>query len=68
MHYNHENKNLVVIIDSIVYVYKNKSCKFDQPLFSFQAKNVFIGKSKVCSLTEYSGKRDKNDFDGILFY
>ena len=45
-------------------VYKNKICKFDPTLFSFQAKNVFIGKSKVCSMTDFSGARDKNDFDG----
>ena len=64
MHYNHQNKYLVVIIDSIVYVYKNKICKFDPPLLSFQAKNVFIGKSKVCSMTDFSGALDKNDFDG----
>ena len=65
MHYNYENKYLVVIIDSIVYVYKNKICKFDPPLFSFQAKNVFIGKSKLCSMTEFSGDEDKVKFDGI---
>ena len=64
MHYNHENKYLGVIIDSIVYVYKNKICKFDPPLFSFQAKNVFIGNSKVCPMTELSGARDENYFDG----
>ena len=29
MHYNYGNKYLVVIIDSIVCVYKNKICKFD---------------------------------------
>ena len=51
MRYNFENKYLVVIVDSIVYVYKNKICKFDPPLFKFQAKNVFIGKSKVCPMT-----------------
>ena len=64
MYYNYENKYLVVIIDSTVYVYKNKICKFDPPLFSFQAKNVFIGESKICPITEFSGARDKNDFDG----
>ena len=42
MHYNYENKYLVVIIDSIEYVYKKKICKFDPPLFSLQAKNVFF--------------------------
>ena len=68
MHYNYEKKYLVVIIDSIVYVYKNKFCKLDPPLFSFRAKNVFIGKSKVCSLTEFSGAEDKVKFDGNTFF
>ena len=64
MHHNHENKYLVVILDSIVYVYKNKICKFDSPLFSFQAKNIFIGKSKVCAMTEFSGANNDFKFDG----
>ena len=64
MHYNHGNKNLVLIIDSIVYVYKNKICKFNPPLFSFQAKNVFIGNSKVWPMTKLSSARDENYFDG----
>ena len=42
MHYNYENKYLVVIIDSIVYVYENKICNFDQPLFSFQQKMFLL--------------------------
>ena len=65
MHYNYVNKYVVVIIDSIVYVYKNKICKFDPPLFSFQAKNVFIGKSKDCPMTEITGTANiGSDFDG----
>ena len=65
MHYNYENNYLVVIIDTTVYVYKNKICKFDPPLISFQAKNVFIGKSKVCPMTEFSGVADDgSEFDG----
>ena len=65
IHYNYENKYLVVITDSIVYVYKNKICKFDPPLFSFQVKNVFIGKSKVCPMTEFSGASNNSSrFDG----
>ena len=64
MHYNYRNKFLVVIIDTTVYVYEYKICKFDPPLFSFQAKNVFIGKSKICSMTEFSGARDKYVSDG----
>ena len=64
MHYNYRNKYLVVIIDTSVYVYKQKICKFDPPLFSFQARKIFIGKSKICLMTEVSGAGDKIDFDG----
>ena len=65
MHYIYENKYLVVIVDNIVYVYKNKICKFDPPLFTFQAKNVFIGRSKVCPLTELSGSvNNSSEFVG----
>ena len=46
-----------------MYVYKNKIYKFDPPLFKFQAKNVFIGKSKVCPMTECSGVVS-SEFDG----
>ena len=56
---------MVVIVDSIVYVYKNKICKFDPPLFTFQAKNVFIGKSKFCPMTESSDvANNSSEFDG----
>ena len=65
MQYNYQNKYLVVIIDTIVYVYKNKICKFDPPLFTFQAKHTFIGKSKVCPVTECSGAaNNSSEFDG----
>ena len=42
MHYNYENKYLVVIIDTTVFVYKYEICKFDPPLFSFQAKRFLL--------------------------
>ena len=65
MRYNFENKYLVVIVDSIVYVYKNKICKFDPPLFEFQAKKVFIGKSKFCPTIAFSGSANNgSEFDG----
>ena len=65
MQYNYRNKYLVVIIDTIVYVYKYKICKFDQPIFSLQAKNVFIGKSNVCPLTQFSGAaNNSSEFHG----
>ena len=65
LHYKYENKYLVIIIGSIVYVYKNKICKFDPPLFAFEVKNVFIGKSNVCPMTEVSGAANNScEFDG----
>ena len=65
MHYNYENNYLVVIIDTTIYVYKNKICKFEPALFILQAKNVFIGKSKVCPMTEFSGAANNSSkFDG----
>ena len=68
LQYNYRNRYLVVIIDGNVYVYKYDKCKFDQPFFSFQAKNVFIGKSKVCPVTEFSDAGDKTDFDGNTLF
>ena len=61
--YNYRSKYLVVI-EGGVYVFKYEKCKFDQPFLSFQPKHIFIGKSKVCSMTEFSGANDSSDFDG----
>ena len=61
--YNYESKYLV-IIDGDVYVCKYEKCKFDQPFLSFKPKRIFIGKSKVCELTQFSGANDSSDFDG----
>ena len=60
----YRNKYLVVI-DGDVYVYKFEKSIFDQPFLSFQAKYVFIGRSKVCEMTELSGAAvNSSDFDG----
>ena len=45
MQHNYQSKYLV-IIDSVVNVYKYEKCKFDQPFLSYQPKHVFIGKSQ----------------------
>ena len=67
MQYNYRYRYLVVI-DGDVYVYKYEKCKFDQSFFSFQPKHFFIGKSKVCAMTELSGAADNSsDFDGNTF-
>ena len=47
-----------------VSVYKNEKNKFDQPFVSFQAKNIFVGKSKIRAMTEFSGVLDDPNFDG----
>ena len=59
----------LVSLDGDVYVYINEKCKFDQPFLSFQAKDIFVGKS-------FSGVDKCSDSDGnttllpmvILFY
>ena len=63
MQYNYRNKYLVVA-DSDVNVYKHDRCKFDKPFLSFQAKNIFIGKTKVCPMTELFEAEEKEEFDG----
>ena len=61
--HNYQSKYLV-IIDGDVYVYKYEKCKFDQPFLSFQPKHIFIGKSKICPMTEFSGANISHDYDG----
>ena len=52
---NYRSKHLVVInVD--VYVYKHEKFKFNQPFLSFQPKYNFIGRSKICELTEFLGQ------------
>ena len=60
---NYRNKYQVVINDD-VYFYKYEKCDYDQPFLSFQPKHIFIGKSKVCPMTEFSGANDSSGFDG----
>ena len=52
--YNYRNRYLVVV-DGDVYVYKYENYKFDKPFLSFIPKHNFIGKSKDCDMTEFSG-------------
>ena len=54
-----------VIIDGDVYVYNYEKFKFDKPFLSCQSKHIFIGKTKVCEMTDFSGAADNSsDFDG----
>ena len=61
--HNYQSKYLV-IIDGDVYVYKYEKCKFDQPFLSNKPKHIFVRKSKVCEMTQFSGANDSSDFDG----
>ena len=45
MQHYYQSRYLVVIIDDNVNVYKYEKCKFDTPFPTFQANNIFIGKS-----------------------
>ena len=63
MQHNYRNRYLV-IIDGDVYVYKYEKYKFDPPFISSKTKHIFIGKSKVCEMTEFSGAENKEKFDG----
>ena len=64
MQHNCWNRYLVVI-DGVVYVYKYEKCKFDRPFLCFQAKITFVGESKVCEITSFSGAAgNSSDFDG----
>ena len=64
MQYNYRSRFLVVINEiTFVSVYKYEKNKFDQPFLSFQVRNFLIGKSKICSMTEFSGALN-NHFDG----
>ena len=57
----------LVVIDCDVYVYKYEKCNVDQPFLSFKSKRIFIGKSKVCPMTQFSGASDSSSFDGNTF-
>ena len=65
MQFDYRYRYLVVIKYANVYVYKYEKYSFDPPFLSFQAKIIFIGKSKVCPMSEFSGAGDKTDFDRI---
>ena len=44
---------------------KKEKCKSDPPIFSFEAKNIFFSKSRVCPVIQFSGAVDNSsDFDG----
>ena len=48
-----------------MYVYKYGQCKFDPSSLSFKPKIIFIGESKVCDRTEFSGAADNDSaFEG----
>ena len=67
MQCNYWYRHLVVIIDNYVHVYIYETYIFDTPILSFQAKNEFIGKSKVFQMTDISRAIDKIHFDGNIF-
>ena len=61
---NNYRSRYLVVIDGDVYVYKYEKRKFDKPFLSFKPKHIFIGESKVCPMTDFSGAGDEIDFEG----
>ena len=47
-------------------VSKYEKYKFDQPILSFQAKDIFNGKLNICGMTEFFGALDNSNIDGII--
>ena len=64
MQYNYQCRYLVVIIDDNLDVYKYEKYKVDLTFLSFQTKHIFISKSKVCKMTEFSEAMDNPFYDG----
>ena len=65
INHNYRRVYVALIKDKQVIVYENKSCKINnEPLFEFEAKNIFIGDSRRCSLTENSDCYDDSSYDG----
>ena len=59
----------LIVVDGDVHVFKYAKYKFDQPFLFFKPKHIFIGKSKVCDMTEFSGAADNSsDFDGNTLF
>ena len=61
---NHVVNTEALYTDHIVSIYKIKTCRFKEPFLSFQPKNIFIGKSRVCRMTEESGALNRGQYDG----
>ena len=61
--YNYQSKYLVTRVGNM-FVYKYEKGKFDQPFLSVKPKRIFIGKSKVCPMTQFAGAGKKVGFDG----
>ena len=68
MQFKSKYKYLLVKRDANVHVYKYDKQKVDPPILSFQSKTAFIGKSKDCPMTEFSGAVDKIGFDGNTLF
>ena len=64
MQYNYRFRYFVVL-DGDVCVYKYDKCKVDQLFVCFRPIYTFIGKSKVCEMTQASGVAgNSSNFDG----
>ena len=50
--------------DGDVNIYKYELCMFEEPFICFETKSFFIGKSRLCKMTEELGANDNVGFNG----
>ena len=63
---NYRSRYLVAIDNehSIVNIYIYEKCKFEKLFLVVKPSGKFVGKSRMCRMTEMSGACDNSDFDG----
>ena len=51
-------------IENEMSFYKKETYKFKEPIFTIKPREMFIGKSPICIMSEMSGAFDNTEFDG----
>ena len=58
---------MVVVGDGDVNIYKHETCMFEKPFICFETENFFIGKPRLCKMTEESGAKNDVGFNANNF-
>ena len=60
---SYQNKHLVVV-NGDVYVYRYENVNLLNQFYLFKQKMLLLVKKKVCTITEFSGAEDEEEFNG----